>query len=245
MRSEMAMHSRRRKERQRLALRAPTMSSASTSSTPNDPELLVLHPPPSLIECVPANISWTGGMPPYSLQINLGTPGEMVQQFDDIFATSFVWSTDVAAGTQVSFQLGDEQTDVLELEPMYALIVGVGPDTTCVYNPLLSTSSGAITLPSFSSFTGMSTSPSASASGSSSFQKATPTVTSVTLPQESFIPTSKTVVTPLNGATITFLVFGLLTLLLVFVWLWWRFWPNRRGKVGSGAYSAGIDRPYC
>ncbi|KAM5531568.1 hypothetical protein V8D89_014767 [Ganoderma adspersum] len=234
------MHSRWRKERQRLALRAPAMPSASTSSMPNDTELLVLHPPSSLTECVPANISWTGGMPPYSLQINLGAPGQMVQQFDDIFATSFVWSTDVAAGTQVSFQIVDEQTDVLQLEPMSVIVVGAGPDTACVYNPgyLPPTSSAVSATPTLSSptisSTGMSTSPSVSWSAASAsplkiVASATP---SIALP--SSFPATQTAqrVSP-SGATTAFIVLGLLTLPLLLIWLWWRFRVNRRRKDGD------------
>ncbi|KAM5531978.1 hypothetical protein V8D89_014378 [Ganoderma adspersum] len=234
------MHSRWRKERQRLALRAPAMPSASTSSMPNDTELLVLHPPSSLTECVPANISWTGGMPPYSLQINLGAPGEMVQQFDDIFATNFVWSTDVAAGTQVSFQIVDEQTNVLRLESMSVIVVGAGPDTACVYNPgyLPPTSSAVSATPTLSSptisSTGMSTSPSVSWSAASAsplkiVASATP---SIALP--SSFPATQTAqrVSP-SGATTAFIVLGLLTLPLLLIWLWWRFRVNRRRKDGD------------
>ncbi|KAI1786273.1 hypothetical protein LXA43DRAFT_870585, partial [Ganoderma leucocontextum] len=67
--------------------------------------LLVLNPPLSLTECVPVNITWTGGTPPYSLQVNLGNSSETIRQFDDIFNTSFVWDTDVPAGTLVSFDI--------------------------------------------------------------------------------------------------------------------------------------------
>ena len=73
-------------------------------------ELVVLGALPPFIECVPANITWTGGLAPYSLRVTLAGSSTVLRGFYGINATNFVWAPDVPAGTKVSLELMDAGT---------------------------------------------------------------------------------------------------------------------------------------
>ena len=86
--------------------------------------------PSALTQCVPVNITWSGGFPPYSLSVNLRDSSQVFRQFDGINATQLLWATDLPAGTMVSLHIID-RLNVLQsvLDP---ITIGAGPNTTCL-----------------------------------------------------------------------------------------------------------------
>ncbi|PIL30218.1 hypothetical protein GSI_07796 [Ganoderma sinense ZZ0214-1] len=203
-----------------------------------------LNHPSSLTECVPTNITWTGGAAPYSLQINWGASSTTIRQFNNILDTNFVWDTDVAAGTPVSFQVLDARTVQVALDP---IVVGVGPNSTCVQDGILlppsaSLSATPISIPSSYTYTRLITS-------SGSLIPST-----VVLPTPSFVTTTSRIplasaTSPvwytdrqtatqrvsLNGASTAGLVVGLVSLLTFAVWLWSRYQQSRARKRSNDA----------
>ncbi|KAI1787042.1 hypothetical protein LXA43DRAFT_1098619 [Ganoderma leucocontextum] len=64
-----------------------------------------------LTECVPSNITWIGGSPPYTLGIGVGNFNHGPdQEFSNLSTMFFVWSTDVPAENSVQFAVGDTLT---------------------------------------------------------------------------------------------------------------------------------------
>ncbi|PIL30061.1 hypothetical protein GSI_07638 [Ganoderma sinense ZZ0214-1] len=236
------MQSRWGKDRLRLALRTPT--SPSVPSPTLNMGTFSLNHPSSLTECVPTNITWTGGAAPYSLQINWGASSTTIRQFNNILDTNFVWDTDVAAGTPVSFQVLDARTVQVALDP---IVVGVGPNSTCVQDGILlppsaSLSATPISIPSSYTYTRLITS-------SGSLIPST-----VVLPTPSFVTTTSRIplasaTSPvwytdrqtatqrvsLNGASTAGLVVGLVSLLTFAVWLWSRYQQSRARKRSNDA----------
>ncbi len=249
------MHSRQGKDRLRLALRMPTTPSVTTSTVlESRDEPLILDPLLSLSECVPVNITWTGGTAPYSLQVNLGASSMTIRQFDDILNTNFVWDTDVAAGTLVTIQIVDEQT-VLQYIPE-PIMIGAAPDsdTACAHSivsllPPSPTLSVASILDPTMVTEILTLSLTASGSTASPFPQssATPTpwyVTGTQTPLSS--PTSSAWyayrqpaqrVSP-NGVSTVFIVVGILAFVPLSIWLWWLHRANRRRKDRDSTYPA-------
>ena len=231
-------------------LRAPGMPFLSTPSILDGQDPLVLNRPSSLTECVPTNITWTGGTPPYSFQVGLGASSETIRQFDGIFDTHFVWNTDVAAGTLVSIHLVDEQTIVQStLNP---IAVSAGPDATCVHGvgtllstslPTRSSTTSSLGPPTFPHtltplpITILSASPMLGGGA-----EPTPFRTLSTSPPPgppSWYTDQQTAyrVTP-NGASTALIIVGLAALLLLSVWLWWRRHQANAGKKRENDNSA-------
>ncbi|KAM5536307.1 hypothetical protein V8D89_010043 [Ganoderma adspersum] len=97
-----------RKSRLRLGYRTPeAVPSSAPASVP-----LTLNPPPALVECATANITWTGGMPPYTVEANFNFEGSSLQFATGFLAlgmytTQLLWNTNVLAGFLVSFHVID------------------------------------------------------------------------------------------------------------------------------------------
>ncbi|KAM5546313.1 hypothetical protein V8D89_000439 [Ganoderma adspersum] len=101
------MTSLRGKGRLPLAPRAPDASPISASGTVENCCTPIVIDVPSFTECIPTNITWTGGTAPYSVFINVRDSSENLRQFVDINTPHFVWSPDVPAETLVSLQVID------------------------------------------------------------------------------------------------------------------------------------------
>ncbi|KAM5546298.1 hypothetical protein V8D89_000424 [Ganoderma adspersum] len=72
-------------------------------------------------ECVPTNITWYGGTPPYTLGVRVGSfDDEPEEVYTNISTKFFLWSTDVASNNFVVFAVGDNLTiansDFIEMQ---------------------------------------------------------------------------------------------------------------------------------
>ncbi|PIL28605.1 hypothetical protein GSI_08647 [Ganoderma sinense ZZ0214-1] len=95
-----------------------------------------------LTECVPTNITWTGGTPPYTLGI--GVPNldhGPTEEFSNISQTFFVWSTDVAAENSVMFAVGDNAT----ITRSGFIDINAGLTQSCIPEPVPASTSTAKT----------------------------------------------------------------------------------------------------
>ncbi|KAM5531952.1 hypothetical protein V8D89_014352 [Ganoderma adspersum] len=117
------MTSQVQKIRLRLAHRVPADTSPISASGTYGP--IVVDAPSSFTECIPPNITWTGGITPYSLLINVRDSSQILRQFDGINTTHFVWSPDVPAETLVSLQVMDARTVLTLIED--PILVGEKP----------------------------------------------------------------------------------------------------------------------
>ena len=79
-----------------------------------------------ITECLPTNITWTGGTPPYTFGLALDFSdfsNGPLEQFNNISSSFFVWSTDVSSDHYVQFAVEDAQT-INGSEPYYRLLFG-------------------------------------------------------------------------------------------------------------------------
>ncbi len=198
-----AMVYHQRKVGLRLAHRAPDTPPISASSTVEDSGPIVLNAPSSLTECLPTNITWTGGTQPYSLFVNLADSSETLRQFDGINATHFVWAPNVPVGSFVSFEVVDERSILTFTED--PIFVGAGAQSGIGCNVL-----GPVSISPTSS---ISTSISASSSP-----------TSTQSPSPSPFPSMPVVsrANPVSGSTIAATVIGVTIFLLLATFPWWR-----------------------
>ncbi|KAI0661712.1 hypothetical protein C8Q70DRAFT_966844 [Cubamyces menziesii] len=75
-----------------------------------DPSFQILTPNPPT-QCVPVQIKWNGGSPPFFLVSSI-FPGDQPQapsleQFPNLQSSPFTWKTDIPAGQSVGFQVTD------------------------------------------------------------------------------------------------------------------------------------------
>ncbi|KAM5546311.1 hypothetical protein V8D89_000437 [Ganoderma adspersum] len=118
-----------------LAHRAPDAPLTFASVTVEDYYGPVVINVPSFTECIPTNITWTGGVAPYSVFINVRDSSENLRQFVSINTPHFVWSPDVPAKTLVSLQVIDQLNVLTSIEdPILVeekpLSVPCGPPST-------------------------------------------------------------------------------------------------------------------
>ncbi|KAF9270803.1 hypothetical protein L218DRAFT_983216 [Marasmius fiardii PR-910] len=68
-----------------------------------------MNTPASLVECKPAQLTWSGGRAPYFLVVQDGNnpSGPAIERFPPQEGTSFTWLVNVAAGRSVGFLLRD------------------------------------------------------------------------------------------------------------------------------------------
>ena len=106
-----------------------------------------IDPPSALTQCVPVNITWSGGFPPYSLSVTLRDSSQVFRQFDGINATQLLWATDLPAGTMVSLHIIDQRSVLRSvLDP---ITIGASTDTTCLNGTgPITTTAGSNTLTS-------------------------------------------------------------------------------------------------
>ncbi|EJF56928.1 hypothetical protein DICSQDRAFT_70448, partial [Dichomitus squalens LYAD-421 SS1] len=94
-------------------------------------------------QCVPSEFTWSGGIAPYVLTI---APGDSLpstwQQYSGLTRDSFIWSTNVPAGTNVNLALKDSTGEVQN----ESFTVQSGSDDSCL-------SSAGVTTPNAPSTT--------------------------------------------------------------------------------------------
>ncbi|KAM5531953.1 hypothetical protein V8D89_014353 [Ganoderma adspersum] len=164
-------------------------------------EHVVLAALPPFIECVPANITWTGGIAPYSLRVTLADGSSVLRGFDGINATNFVWTPDVPAGTNVSLELIDARTPVFVFT-QDLITIAAGPDGASCGAPSTSVQQVAAT-----------------SIIASSVASTTRTQAPTSLPSMQVVPRNKAV----SGSTVAVAVAGVVIVLLLLVsFLLWR-----------------------
>ncbi|RPD60513.1 hypothetical protein L226DRAFT_570016 [Lentinus tigrinus ALCF2SS1-7] len=138
-----------------------------TSSTIAQSDLTFTNTPSHVAQCTPFTISWSGGLPPFNLAIVGPWVNTPLQLYTELGSSSFNWSTDVPAGTTVSFQLSDAGGEMVRSQA--ALTVEPGP-ASCLPSSTsqtsLSSHSASQSLSSVFSSTLTTASPTASISGS-------------------------------------------------------------------------------
>ena len=150
------MTSLRGNGRSRLEHRAPDSSSTQASGTVQNCCNPIVIDVPSFTECIPTNITWTGGTAPYSVFINVRDSSQNLRQFVNINTPHFVWSPDVPAQTLVSLQVIDTR-NVLTLIEDPILIEQKPLGASCVASTL--SSSVPVPTTTQSPSTGMSRNP--------------------------------------------------------------------------------------
>ncbi|PIL28451.1 hypothetical protein GSI_08485 [Ganoderma sinense ZZ0214-1] len=197
---------------EQVGLRQVTHRVRSTPSISSSPTVtsgeygpILLNVPTSLTESIPSNITWTGGVAPYTLLVKLGSSSDVLQEFDGINATHFLWTPDVPAETFVSLQIVDARTVLTYTED--PILVGAGMDLTWfapnVLNGTVSVSIPRSTFTSTFVTSVRSTTPSPSPSFPSDVQVA---------PQHNTV----------SGSTIAVTVIGIMIFLVLATFPWWR-----------------------
>ncbi|KAI9060661.1 hypothetical protein FKP32DRAFT_1605457 [Trametes sanguinea] len=141
---------------QQFTINTPTFSSSQPSSNP-----------PTV--CVPVQLTWSGGTPPYFLTIFPGGHPEepALQQYPNLQGTSFTWSTNITAGTLVGFQLTDHNGQIAQSSSVQIMSGRSTADTSCLTGGSSSDTSSAGSSGTTSAATGTSTGTATAPAGSS------------------------------------------------------------------------------
>ena len=235
------MAAQMRNPRIRLAYRTPDAPSVSASTAVEDIGPFTLNTPLSLTQCIPVNISWTGGTPPFSLRANFKI-GNSTFQFlpeflgTEIFGTQFTWNTNVPSGMSVFFEVIDAlSVHTVATNPIF---VGEPSGPLCLLDfPTISVSSsrvpGTTITPSTALITGTRTV--AIRTTSTTYTLPLPTYPSLEVAsgQSAYL---------LNKISVAVTALGAVALLLVGTFLWWR---ARRKNKGTGKKGTCIPQFYC
>ncbi|KAI0649698.1 hypothetical protein C8Q79DRAFT_1006046 [Trametes meyenii] len=101
------------------------------SSTSNDTSTALKIATPQLLEqCDTVTLRWTGGTPPYALEV--GTYHAVLANFVGITTTSMVWTANVTAGTTIALLLNDTAGANAASD---LFIVGDSANNTCLHEP--------------------------------------------------------------------------------------------------------------
>ncbi|OJT05185.1 hypothetical protein TRAPUB_4010 [Trametes pubescens] len=113
-----------------ISLRATIISLFFASAIGVFADLQIYTPSPAPTQCAPVTLQWSGGAPPYFLAIiGSGDGAVAIQQYDGLFDTSFLWSTNITGGTSVEFTLTDI-TGTLAQSDLF--VVQTSSDSTCL-----------------------------------------------------------------------------------------------------------------
>uniref|UniRef100_A0A0S1MJT4 Secreted protein n=1 Tax=Phakopsora pachyrhizi TaxID=170000 RepID=A0A0S1MJT4_PHAPC len=109
-----------------------------------------VNTPPSVQSCLPAQISWTGGKPPYFLGlIAAGQPNSpILKDFGQQGGTSFVWNVDSPAGSSYTIQIRDGDGQLNYSDKFTVQSSSQKCDTSGGSSPAPPTSGGAASPPS-------------------------------------------------------------------------------------------------
>ncbi|KAI0325539.1 hypothetical protein GY45DRAFT_1340053 [Cubamyces sp. BRFM 1775] len=121
------------------SLVSAVLLAAAVSAQDSSFQILTPNPP---TQCVPVQIKWNGGTPPFFLSIFPGDQPQApsLEQFPNLQSSPFTWNTNIAAGQSVGFQVTDNTGAVAQSG---SVIIQPGPDT-CL-NGTASSGSGSAT----------------------------------------------------------------------------------------------------
>ncbi|CAE6461489.1 unnamed protein product [Rhizoctonia solani] len=130
--------------------------------------------PPSVVQCQPAQLSWSGGQAPYFPSIIPGSqPGAAaLKEFPSQPGTSLVWNVDLAQGTSITIQIRDSTGTV---QYSSAISIQNSADASCVNASVSATASGGSTATGTGAATSAAptaTTPAGSSAGSSAASSA-------------------------------------------------------------------------
>ena len=219
----------------------------SASGVVEDNGPFILNTPPSLSQCALTNITWTGGMPPYTLRVNFGIENvpfdfEPLVIGTDISATHFLWINDVAAGTVVLLEV----IDTLGVHEFAgnAIVVDDSSGFLCsdpffpVHKP--SSSPGSAT-PTLSASTPVFSTSSAHGTVTATVS-VPPNPVSSNPPAQVVVQQSPSV---LSGSSMALIVLGGVIILLLGTFLWWcSCVALRRRQSGKGEHPMPLTYPF-
>ncbi|KAI0039854.1 hypothetical protein FA95DRAFT_1577323 [Auriscalpium vulgare] len=150
-------------------------------------QTLTINTPSNVAECLPLQITWSGGTPPYTVSLASGTDpnGPALQILaTNTQATSFSWSAvNFASGTSLDLNVRDSTGTLQQTAPFT-----VNPGTTDCLNG--SSSSGASTAPSSTAASTPATSPASTAPSSTAPTSTAPSTSAASSAASSSKPTS-------------------------------------------------------
>ncbi|KAI0091290.1 hypothetical protein BDY19DRAFT_904736 [Irpex rosettiformis] len=139
-----------------------------------------INTPSGVLQCVPAQLTFSGGTGPFFLAIN--TPdanGAALQTYDGITASPFQWSANISANTQLGLSLTDRSNGNKALSGVFT--VGASGDNSCLNGAAAPSSSSETASSAAGSSSSAATSGSASSAATSAgTSAATSAATSVT-----------------------------------------------------------------
>lgn len=101
----------------------------------DDGKKLTMNPIQNLTLCEQTNLTWTGGVPPYRLNVEPFDPNSgaaqtnLNQRYLNILNHWFVWTPNITAGTDVEVSVNDATPDGLSAIPQ---TVRLGADSSCL-----------------------------------------------------------------------------------------------------------------
>jgi len=131
---------------------------------------LTVNTPPSVVQCQPTQLSWSGGTGPYFLSfIPAGQPSApAIKQFPTQTGNTFTWVADLAAGTSFTISLKDSNgaqqfSDIVTVQS--------GPDSSCINTSVTETGTGGSAAPTSGGSSATTTGGSAPSAGSTTSAK--------------------------------------------------------------------------
>lgn len=206
---------------------------------------LVLNAPFSLTQCIPTNITWTGGVEPYSLSVTSLNNQSDARIFDSINTTDFVWAPDMPSNTFVFLEVRDardginsaeDPIPILEKPPQAScnILVGVEGSSRASSSGVPPASSTSIfisfskPLPSLDLSVTTLASSTISSSSSNFIVSASSTALHSQTPSSGPSVNGVSRVHSLSGSTIAAVIMAVVVFLLG-TFQWWRSWlPWRR-----------------
>lgn len=168
-------------------------------------QAVMVNTPTSVVQCLPVQLSWSGGQPPYFLSLIPGgqPTGTPLEDLGQQTGTSFSWKADIAANTDVTVQIRDS-TGVLNYSDKFTVQkapAGVtcnasGGSGTGTATPPVSTGTSSASPKNGSSPTTSTTPTTGSTNGSTT--GSTSNTTSST-PKTGTTPTTSSGSTPVSG----------------------------------------------
>ncbi|KAI0342857.1 hypothetical protein BDW22DRAFT_159199 [Trametopsis cervina] len=91
----------------------------------------MINTPNAPTQCVPTQISWSGGTGPFFLSINTNDAnGAPEQTYDNLAASPFVWQVNITGGTQHGLALTDRSNGAKALSGVFTITPS--SDTSCL-----------------------------------------------------------------------------------------------------------------
>ncbi|CAE6475875.1 unnamed protein product, partial [Rhizoctonia solani] len=150
---------------------------------------LVINTPASVVQCQPAQITWTATNTPVFLSIIPGgQPGAAaLQDFGSQSGSSLTWTVNLAAGTSITFQLRDSTGAVAYSSPV---TIQSSSDSSCIGQSGSASAPGATT--SAAATSAASSTPAATTSAVASVSSAASSAVSSAVSSASSVASSAT-----------------------------------------------------